>query len=129
MRHVLSIPLKYPYKNELTPSPTLRAYLHFKELSKEWFYSIPKASRLLRQANVPRRLIITRIMGTRDRPFDVPNLYYAAAIIIDTLVKKDWLRDDDPRFLVDVTCNQRKEHGERRTEIIVEDVDLPGPLR
>lgn len=124
MRYEIRVPLAYPYKNQLTPSPSMRSFIRFKEVKQEWGWYLKSCARVHRQGPLPRRLTITRVYSKKQRQFDIGNLYYPAAIIIDLLVGIGWLRDDNPKWLSDLHCNQRQSQSpECWTEIVIEDVD------
>lgn len=126
MRYRIRVPLHYPYKNELTPSVRIGAFVRFQRIKREWGWMLKMAKPSPRpQGQLARRLHIIRVYSTKQRPFDVGNLYYPAAIIIDHLVNLGWLRNDSPKWLADVHCSQRKSGStECWTEIVVEDVDM-----
>jgi hypothetical protein len=120
MTKTIIIPIRYPYKNELTPSVGIGAYLRFQAAKRTWHLCTPNAPASWRSINLARRVSITRLYSGRQRPFDIPNLYYPLAFIIDNLVKRRWLPDDDPRYLVDVRCSQRRcLIGETKDETVV----------
>ena len=120
MTITLSIPIRYPYKNELTPSLDRGAFLRFQARKREFYLCTPNAPPSWRREKLPIRLIITRLIGKRQRYFDVPNLYYPLAFIVDNLVKRRWIPDDDPRYLVAVRCIQRRiRPGETKDETLI----------
>jgi len=126
MKIRLRIPLKLPYKNELTPAPGPRTFRVFMSVKGKWKASIPDALPEQRALG-PRRLTIVRIMGPRERPFDTGNVYYAAAAIIDIVAKKGWLVDDTPRLLeLEKPVQRRQAPGDMPapcTYIDIEDVE------
>lgn len=123
----LRIPLKLPYKNELTPSVTRGAFFRYMAVKREWKAAIPDPEPRQR-ADGPRRLRIVRLMTTRERPFDTGNVYYAAAAIIDIVAKKGWLVDDTPDLLELEKPVQRLAVGsELAPSTWIEIEDLPGP--
>lgn len=126
----LRIPIKLPYKNQLTPSPGLHSFRRFISVKKEWERAIPEA--LDRQrATGPRRIRIVRLMTTRERPFDTGNLIYSAAAIIDIVVAKGYLVNDNPALTELATPVQREsEHGDLpapATYIEIEDIESSAP--
>ena len=98
MKLQLRIPLKLPYKNELTPSFGNRAFFCFKRLLREWWIAIPDPDDRQRAVG-PRRLTIVRLMTVKERKFDTGNVYYSCAAIIDIMAKKGWFVDDEPELL------------------------------
>jgi len=127
MKIRLKIPLKLPYKNELTPSYDKSAFFRYMGLKREWLAAIPKAAPD-QVALGARRLTIVRLMTTRERPFDTGNVYYAAAAIIDIVAKKGWLVDDTPDLLELEKPVQRLAAGdELAPSTYIEIEDLPGP--
>ena len=123
MRYVIVVPEAFPYKNELTPSPGLRSYLHYKHLIEQWGWLLKKHSPTPRpQGQRSRRLVITRLYVGKQRAFDIGNLYVGAAIMIDHLVKMGWFRDDTERWLSYLRCRQMKVAGVACVEFVIEDV-------
>jgi len=104
-----TLPLKLPYKNQLTPSPGPHAWRRFKAIKETWakaFYALPDRAPL--RATGPRAIKVTRILGPRERPFDTANLIYGLASIIDHLVHAGYLVDDTERWLFLERPEQRK---------------------
>lgn len=128
MKVRLRIPLKLPYKNELTPSYDKGAFFRYQAVKREWKDAIPNPLPEQRALGA-RRLTIVRIMTTRERPFDTGNVYYAAAAIIDIVAKKGWLVDDTPDLLDLLKPVQRREQpGDLEAPATyIEIEDLPGP--
>ena len=107
-RHDLTITrirvnLKLPYKNQLTPSPGLYAFRRYCAVRSEWDKAIPVAPGY-NPAEVapplppggPRKWVqVTRIMTKRERRFDLSNIWYSIAALLDALVKRGHLRDDN----------------------------------
>jgi hypothetical protein len=122
----LRIPLKLPYKNELTPSYDKGAFFRYQGLKREWKAAIPEALPHQRALGA-RRLTIVRIMGPRERPFDTGNVYYACAAIIDIVAQKGYLVDDTPDLLELEKPVQRLAVGdELAPATYIEIEDLPG---
>jgi hypothetical protein len=122
----LRIPLKLPYKNELTPSYGNRAFFCFKAMQREWNAAIPNPEPH-QVALGARRLTIVRLMAGRERPFDTGNVYYAAAAIIDIVAKKGWLVDDTPELLeLEKPVQRMADLGEDAPSTYIEIEDLPG---
>ena len=111
MKLQLRIPLKLPYKNELTPSYDRGAFFRYQEVKRTWRKAIPDPTPDQR-ADGARSLTIVRLMTARERPFDTGNVYVSAAAIIDIIVEKGWLLQDDPR-----TC---------RLELPIQRLEGPG---
>lgn len=127
MRIRLKIPLKLPYKNELTPSYDSRAFFCFRRVQADWKKAIPNP-RPGERALGARRLRIVRLMTIGERPFDTGNVYYAAAAIIDIVAKKGWLVDDTPDLLdLDRPVQRLAVGDELAPSTYIEIEDLPGP--
>jgi len=123
----LKIPLKLPYKNELTPSYDKSAFFRYMGLKREWQAAIPEPTPEQRALGA-RRLTIVRLMTTKERPFDTGNVYYSAAAIIDIVAKKGWLVDDTPDLLELEKPVQRRAAGDEvAPSTYIEIEDLPGP--
>lgn len=126
----LRIPLKLPYKNELTPSYDKSAFFRYMGVKREWEQAIPKAQEHQRALGA-RRLTIVRLMTSRERPFDTGNVYYAVAAIIDIVAHKGYLVDDTPDLLDLEKPVQRRAVGDEvapSTYIEIEDLDGPAVL-
>ena len=128
MKLQLRIPLKLPYKNELTPSWDHRAFFAYQGVKKDWWKAIPDPEPQQR-ADGPRSLTIVRLMTESERRFDRANVYFASAAILDILVKKGWLIDDTDDALELEKPTQRLAGPEDDpppcTYLVIE--DLPGP--
>lgn len=123
----LRIPVKMPYKNELTPSWGNRAFFCFKAMQKEWNQAIPVPQEHQRALGA-RRLTIVRLMGPRERKFDTGNVYYACAALIDILVRKGWFIGDEPDLLELEKPDQRYAVGDEIAPATWFEIeDLPGP--
>jgi hypothetical protein len=124
----IRVPLKIPYKNQLTPSPGLHSFRRFISVKKEWERAIPEALDHQR-ASGPRRIRIVRLMTARERPFDTGNLIYSAAAIIDIVVAKGYLVNDNPELTELATPVQRESaHGDLPAPATyIEIEELPGP--
>jgi hypothetical protein len=128
-RIVIRVLLKLPYKNELTPAPGRHAWLRFIKVKKDWARAVPKA--LPHQlAKGPRSVLITRVMGPKERRFDTANVYFAAAAILDVIKSAGYLVNDS-----DVHCEllrpeqRRARPGEAFPSVILElrDVETTAP--
>ena len=127
MKLRLRIPLKIPYKNELTPSYDRSAFFRYMGVKREWEQAIPKAAEHQRALGA-RRLTIIRIMTPRERPFDTGNIYYSCAAIIDIVAKKGYLVDDTPDLLeLEKPVQRLAVQGETAPATFIEIEDLPGP--
>ena len=127
MKIRLRIPLKLPYKNELTPAPGPRTFRVFMSVKGKWNKAIPEAAPHQRALG-PRRLTIVRLMTSRERPFETGNIYYAAAAIIDIVAKKGYLVDDTPDLLeLEKPVQRLAVPGEIAPETYIDLEDLPGP--
>lgn len=124
----LRIPVKMPYKNELTPSYGNRAFFCFKAMQREWWIAIPEPAEEQRAVG-PRRLTIVRLMTPAERKFDTGNVYYACAALIDIMYKKGWFVNDDPDLLELEKPVQRLAipPDEEAPATYFEIEDLPGP--
>lgn len=98
MKIRLRIPLKLPLKNTLTPSYDKRAFFAYMGVKREWWKAIPDA-REDQRALGPRSVRIVRLMTTAERPYDVANVWFSAAAILDILVKKGYFVNDTPDLL------------------------------
>lgn len=128
MKIRLRIPEKLPYKNELTPSYDHRAYFSFKTVIKTWSKAIPDPTEEQRALGA-RSLTIVRIMSPRERRFDVGNVYYSCAPLIDIMAKKGWFVGDEPDLL-DLEKPVQRLAGPEDLEppaTYFEIEDLPGP--
>lgn len=119
----IRIPLKLPFKNQLTPSPDRHAWIRFISLRQRWMKEIPPAGKL--RAFGPRSLRVVRIMGPRERRYDTANLIYVCAALFDLIKDAGYLVNDS-----EVWCELRKPvqrralPGERCPATLIELEDL-----
>lgn len=130
MRHEIIYDFRYPYKNELTPSPVMRtrrggyisrsflSYNNYRRAFKDATRDCPRDL----QPSGPRAVTITRLMGPRDRPMDLGNLYVGAALILDALVESAWLTQDTPAWLGDIRCGQERSGTTGSIRVVLEDL-------
>lgn len=101
------------------------AWLRVKNIERAWDKAIPKATERQR-ATTRRSLMFTRIMGPRERPYDRYNLCGGLKVVVDLLVAKGWLLDDN-----DLNCDERMpeqryaKDGEPYPMTVIELQDLP----
>lgn len=84
-------------------------------------------TRLCRECGFKRALQVYRVRGPRERQWDEANLIGACRPIMDSLVQRGWLVDDNPKFMK-ATYHDFPKGPERATVIIVgheEVVDAP----
>lgn len=123
----LRIPLKLPYKNQLTPSPDPNAWWRFLAVKREWTKAIPGPAEHQR-ATGERQMRIVRVMGPGERKWDIGNVHYASAAIIDIVAKKGWLVGDDADLCdLEKPVQRPAEGDEIAPSTYIEIKDLPGP--
>jgi len=101
----LVVPLKPPSKNDVKPDmgitrmgsrlvPT--AWLRVKRLEEAWERALARCPESFAPTG-RRRVTFTRVLGKRERPYDVWNLAGGLnSVVVDILVRYGWLLDDRP---------------------------------
>ena len=104
----VTLPRRLRSLNEHSPNANTQRQQYRRE-REAWQFAVTMAMRLksIPRAQERRRIVITRIIGSRERAYDYDNLVGGAKALVDAMTRAGLVVDDAARWLDAEYCQER----------------------